>query len=395
MKITVVGAGYVGLSLGTLLSVKHHVTILDIIKEKIEQINNRICPIKDNYIEDYFANKDLDLVATINEAEAYNDAEYVIIATPTDYDRKLNALNLNSVESVVKNCLQFNRNCTFIIKSTVPIGYTRSLGEKYNFERIMFSPEFLRETYALYDNLYPSRIVIGTDLQNKQMISLAQTFANILSDCAIKENIPILIIDKTEAEAVKLFSNTYLAMRVAFFNELDTFADTNHLNTKNIITAMSKDPRIGDGYNNPSFGYGGYCLPKDTKQLRSNFKHIPENLITAICKSNNTRKDYIIHDILNKQYDTIGIYRLVMKSGSDNFKSSAILDIIATLIKNGKKIIIYEPILNAEQPFMGCEVINSFDLFKESCDVILANRIDSNLDSIIDKVYSRDSFNRD
>ena len=384
-----------GLSLATLLSQKHEVIVLDIDEEKVVKVNSRISPIQDTCLEKFFAERKLNLTATADTATAYKDAEYVIITTPTDYDDETNSFDTHSVDSTIENCMANNDNCIMIIKSTVPIGYTRSVQKKYNTSCILFSPEFLRETKALYDNLYPSRIVVGTDITDPAMVIHAQGFSTILQECANKEDIPVLIIGLDEAEAAKLFANTYLAMRVAFFNELDTFAEINGLSTKNIIDAICHDPRIGKHYNNPSFGYGGYCLPKDTKQLKSNFKDVPENLITAVCQANNTKKDHVINEILNKHPGTVGIYRLTAKSNSDNFRSSAVWDVMEGLSKEKQEILIYEPLLGDAAEFMGYKVVNSLAEFKRSCDVIVANRVSGELSEVMYKVYTRDIFERD
>ena len=381
MQITVVGAGYVGLSLATLLGQKHEVIVLDIDEEKVAKVNSRISPVQDVYLEKFFAERKLNLTATVDTAIAYKDAEYVIITTPTNYEDETNSFD--------------NDHCIMIIKSTVPVGYTRSVRKKYNTSHILFSPEFLRETKALYDNLYPSRIVVGTDIADPAMVIHAQVFSTILQECANKEDIPVLIIGLDEAEAAKLFANTYLAMRVAFFNELDTFAEMNGLSTKNIIDAICHDPRIGKHYNNPSFGYGGYCLPKDTKQLKSSFHDIPENLITAVCQANHTKKGHVIKGILNKHPGTVGIYRLTAKSNSDNFRSSAVWGVMEGLSKEKQEIVIYEPLLGDAAEFMGYKVVHSFAEFKRSCDVIVANRVSSELSEVMYKVYTRDIFGRD
>ena len=395
MQITVVGAGYVGLSLATLLGQKHEVIVLDIDEEKVAKVNSRISPVQDVYLEKFFAERKLNLTATVDTAIAYKDAEYVIITTPTNYEDETNSFDTHAVDSTIEICMANNDHCIMIIKSTVPVGYTRSVRKKYNTSHILFSPEFLRETKALYDNLYPSRIVVGTDIADPAMVVHAQVFSTILQECANKEDIPVLIIGLDEAEAAKLFANTYLAMRVAFFNELDTFAEMNGLSTKNIIDAICHDPRIGKHYNNPSFGYGGYCLPKDTKQLKSSFHDIPENLITAVCQANHTKKGHVIKGILNKHPGTVGIYRLTAKSNSDNFRSSAVWGVMEGLSKEKQEIVIYEPLLGDAAEFMGYKVVHSFAEFKRSCDVIVANRVSSELSEVMYKVYTRDIFGRD
>lgn len=395
MQITVVGAGYVGLSLATLLGLKHEVIVLDIDEEKVAKVNSRISPVQDVYLEKFFAERKLNLTATVDTAIAYKDAEYVIITTPTNYEDETNSFDTHAVDSTIEICMANNDHCIMIIKSTVPVGYTRSVRKKYNTSHILFSPEFLRETKALYDNLYPSRIVVGTDIADPAMVIHAQVFSTILQECANKEDIPVLIIGLDEAEAAKLFANTYLAMRVAFFNELDTFAEMNGLSTKNIINAICHDPRIGKHYNNPSFGYGGYCLPKDTKQLKSSFHDIPENLITAVCQANHTKKGHVIKGILNKHPGTVGIYRLTAKSNSDNFRSSAVWGVMEGLSKEKQEIVIYEPLLGDAAEFMGYKVVHSFAEFKRSCDVIVANRVSSELSEVMYKVYTRDIFGRD
>ena len=384
MQITVVGAGYVGLSLATLLGQKHEVIVLDIDEEKVAKVNSRISPVQDVYLEKFFAERKLNLTATVDTAIAYKDAEYVIITTPTNYEDETNSFDTHAVDSTIEICMANNDHCIMIIKSTVPVGYTRSVRKKYNTSHILFSPEFLRETKALYDNLYPSRIVVGTDIADPAMVIHAQVFSTILQECANKEDIPVLIIGLDEAEAAKLFANTYLAMRVAFFNELDTFAEMNGLSTKNIIDAIC-----------PSFGYGGYCLPKDTKQLKSSFHDIPENLITAVCQANHTKKGHVIKGILNKHPGTVGIYRLTAKSNSDNFRSSAVWGVMEGLSKEKQEIVIYEPLLGDAAEFMGYKVVHSFAEFKRSCDVIVANRVSSELSEVMYKVYTRDIFGRD
>lgn len=387
MKIAVAGTGYVGLSLATLLSTSNEVVALDIIEEKVKMINNRVSPIKDKYIEKYFKEKELNLKATLDYMEAFSDAKYIIICTPTNYNDKLNNFDTSSVEDILKKALSLNIDSTIIIKSTIPVGYTKAIRKKYNSNNIIFSPEFLREGHALYDNLYPSRIIVG-DKSNK-----GKEFANLLKNVSLKENVEIKLMDSTEAEAVKLFSNTYLAMRVAYFNELDTYAEENNLNTRDIIDGVCLDPRIGSHYNNPSFGYGGYCLPKDTKQLLANYKDIPEELIKAIVKSNETRKKYIADKILESNPKVVGIYRLTMKSSSDNFRASAIISII-NLIKDKTKVIIYEPTLNKDK-YENIEVIKSLDEFKNKADIILANRLEDEIKNVTEKIYTRDIYSRD
>ena len=389
MKIAVAGTGYVGLSLATLLSQNNEVWALDIIPEKVEKINKRISPIQDEYIEKFFKEKSLNLKATLDYKEAFKDAKYVIISTPTNYDEEKNFFDTSSVEDIIEKVKSINdKNITMVVKSTIPVGYIEKVKEKYQIDNIFFSPEFLREGKALYDNLYPSRIIVGEKSQR------AKTFANLLVESAEKENIDVLYMNNTEAEAVKLFANTYLALRVAYFNELDTYAEKKGLDASEIIQGVCLDPRIGTHYNNPSFGYGGYCLPKDTKQLLANYKDVPQNLIEAIVKSNATRKQFIADDILKTNPKVIGIYRLTMKSGSDNFRSSAIQDIINILKEYKKEILIYEPTLNEEE-FNGCKVTNDLDSFKENSDIIMANRVAEELKDVKKKVYTRDIFNKD
>ena len=388
MKIVIVGCGYVGLSLATLLSQKYNVVAVDIIPEKVEMINKRISPIDDEYIKDFFKNKELKLKATTNYEEAIVDAKYIIICTPTNYDEKNHVFNTSSIENVVKEIKIINHEATVIIKSTIPVGFTNYIKSKYNMEKVIFSPEFLREGYALYDNLYPSRIIVGEKSQR------ANEFANLLKELSLKKDVKIKLMDSIEAETVKLFSNTYLAMRVAYFNELDTFVEIKGLNSKDIIEGIGLDERIGNHYNNPSFGYGGYCLPKDTKQLASSYIGIPNNLITSIVNSNVTRKEHIAKMVMKRKPKVVGIYRLIMKKNSDNFRESAIQDIIKILKKEDVNIIIYEPILK-ENIFNECKVINNFNDFCEKADIVLANRWESELAKIKDKVYTRDIYSKD
>ena len=388
MKIAVAGTGYFGLSLATLLSQNNEVTALDVIPEKVEKINNRISPIKDKEIEEFFKIKELNLRATLDYKEAFEGAKFIIISTPTNYDDEKNHFDTSSVEDIIQKVISMNVNTTMVVKSTIPVGFIKTMKQKYNIDNIMFSPEFLREGKALYDNLYPSRIIVGEKSER------AQEFANLLKNASLKDNVEVKFMDSTEAEAVKLFANTYLALRVAYFNELDTYAEIKGLNTKDIIEGVCLDPRIGSHYNNPSFGYGGYCLPKDTKQLLANYDNVPQNLIRAIVRSNRTRKKHITEMIMRKNPETVGVYRLTMKSGSDNFRASAIQEIIDRLKLEGVDVIIYEPTLKAEQ-FNDCKVINNFEEFSKKSDVILANRLEEELKVVKDKVYIRDLYSRD